>query len=108
MSLQLQSPIAAYFDADANDNDALVQLFTPDAVVKDEGETHEGHTAIRAWKAESHRKYTFRAEPLTAVTQGDNTTVVSRVTGNFPGSPVDLEFNFRLSDGRIASLEIVS
>lgn len=106
MSLQLQSPIAAYFDADAKDTDALVQLFTPDAVVKDEGEAHEGHTAIRAWKAESHRKYTFRAEPLKAVTEGDKTTVVSRVSGDFPGSPVDLAFNFRLSDGRIASLEI--
>jgi hypothetical protein len=106
MSLPLQSPIAAYFAAEADDNETLVQLFTPDAVVKDEGATHVGHPAIRAWKAESHRQYTFKAEPLTAQTQGDTTTVVSRVTGNFPGSPVELEFNFRLSDGRIASLEI--
>jgi hypothetical protein len=32
--------------------------------------------------------------------------VTSRLTGNFPGSPVDLRFVFRLERGKIAHLEI--
>jgi hypothetical protein len=32
--------------------------------------------------------------------------VTSRLTGNFPGSPVNLLFAFRLERGKIASLEI--
>jgi hypothetical protein len=32
--------------------------------------------------------------------------VTSRLSGNFPGSPVDLRFFFRLERGRIAFLEI--
>ena len=31
--------------------------------------------------------------------------VTSRLTGNFPGSPVDLRFAFRLERGKIASLK---
>jgi hypothetical protein len=36
----------------------------------------------------------------------DRFVVSSRLTGNFPGSPVDLRFIFRLEGGKIASLEI--
>jgi len=40
--------------------------------------------------------------------QRDGTTVVtSRLTGNFPGSPVELRFFFRLERGKIAFLEII-
>jgi hypothetical protein len=33
--------------------------------------------------------------------------VTSRLTGNFPGSPVDLRFFFELEGDKIASLEII-
>ena len=32
--------------------------------------------------------------------------VTGRVSGNFPGSPVDLRYVFTLEDGKIARLEI--
>ena len=35
-------------------------------------------------------------------------TVTGHVVGNFPGSPVDLRYHFRLERGRIASLEITA
>ena len=35
------------------------------------------------------------------------TVVTSRLTGNFPGSPVDLRFFFELEGEKIASLEII-
>ena len=35
------------------------------------------------------------------------TVVTSRLNGNFPGSPVNLRFFFRLERGKIALLEII-
>jgi hypothetical protein len=34
--------------------------------------------------------------------------VTNRLTGNFPGSPIELEFVFQLDSGKIVSLEIRS
>ena len=35
------------------------------------------------------------------------TVVTCRLTGNFPGSPVDLRFFFELEGDKIASLEVI-
>lgn len=103
----LPEPIAAYFTADCRDVEAIARCFTNDAVAKDEGHSYVGLAAIRQWKSDVAIKYSYRCEPL-AVEQKDGATVVtSRVTGNFPGSPVDLRYAFRLERGKIASLEIV-
>ena len=103
----LPEPIAAYFAADRRDSEAIARCFTQDAVVKDEGHTYTGIMAIKQWKAESSTKYTYTSEPF-ALEQRDGTTIVtSRLTGNFPGSPVDLRFFFRLERGKIAFLEII-
>jgi SnoaL-like protein len=104
--LDLPEPIAAYFAADKRDIEAIAQCFTKDAVVKDEGHTYTGVMAIKQWKAKTSTKYTYTSQPF-AWEQRDGTTVVtSRLTGNFPGSPVDLRFFFRLERGKIEFLEI--
>ena len=104
--LNLPEPIAAYFDADKRDGEAVARCFTKQAVVKDEGQTHSGLAAIKAWKTAASAKYSYTSEPF-AVEQKDGQYIVtSRLTGNFPGSPVDLRFVFRLERGKIASLEI--
>ncbi len=103
----LPEPIAAYFNADRHDGEAVAQCFTPDAVVKDEGHTYTGVMAIKQWKADSSAKYTYTCEPF-AMERRDGTVIVTcHLAGNFPGSPVDLRFCFRLERGRIASLEII-
>ena len=48
-----------------------------------------------------------REEPFAAEQQGAMTVVTSRLTGNFPGSPVDLRYFFKLEGDKIASLEII-
>ena len=106
MNLDLPEPIAAYFDADRRDAEAVASCFTNDAVVKDEGRTYAGAAAIKAWKTEVDAKFTYTSEPLTVQQQDGRTVVTTRLTGNFPRSPVDLRFAFRLERGRIASLEI--
>jgi hypothetical protein len=47
-------------------------------------------------------------EPLASVRNRDKVTVTNRLTGNFPGSPIEIQFIFELNDDKIASLEICS
>jgi len=104
--LDLPEAIAAYFAADKRDGEAVARCFTKGAVVKDEGHTHSGLAAIKAWKAAASAKYSYTSDPL-AVEQKDGRYIVtSRLAGNFPGSPVDLRYAFRLERGKIARLEI--
>lgn len=104
--LNLPDPIEAYFLADRQDAQAVARCFTKEAFVLDEGKTHMGLAAIEAWKVDSTAKYTYTAKPHTIDTQGRSYIVTSQVTGNFPGSPVDLRYTFTLERGKIASLEI--
>jgi hypothetical protein len=46
------------------------------------------------------------SEPL-ACEQKDGKVVTCRLTGNFPGSPVNLRFFFGLEGDKIASLEVI-
>jgi len=107
MTLDLPKPIAAYFNADQGDSEAVARCFTDTAVVKDEGHTHRGRAAIKKWKAEASAKYQYTSEPFACEQQDGKFVVTCRLTGNFPGSPVNLRFFFGLEETKIASLEII-
>ena len=107
MTLDLPTPVADYFSADRGDSEAVAQCFTENAVVKDEGHTFKGRAAIRQWKADTSAKYEYTSEPFLCERQDGQVIVTSRLTGNFPGSPVNLRFFFRLEGDHIESLEIV-
>ncbi|WP_395322435.1 nuclear transport factor 2 family protein [Variovorax sp. UC74_104] len=106
-NLTLPEPIAAYFAAEHNP-EALARCFTAQAVMKDDGRTYMGVDAIRAFMAEASAKYSATSAPF-ALERGDGFQVVrAKVAGNFPGSPIDLSYRFRLEGGLIASLEITA
>src|SRR2546425_10276557 len=107
-SLNLPKPVAAYFTADKGDGEAVSQCFTENAVVKDEGHTHKGRAAIKEWKTDASAKYEYTSEPFACEEKDGKTVVTSHLVGNFPGSPVDLRFFFKLEGDKIASLEIIS
>lgn len=107
MTLDLPTPVANYFTADRSDGEAVAQCFTENAVVKDEGHTFKGRPAIRQWKAVASAKYQYTSEPFVCERRDGQVIVTSRLTGNFPGSPVNLRFVFRLEGDKIESLEIV-
>jgi len=107
-SLNLPKPVAAYFIADEVDGDAISQWFTENAVVKDEGHTHKGWAAIKQWKTDASQKYEYTSEPFACEEKDGKTVVTSHLVGNFPGSPVDLRYFFKLEGDKIASLEIIS
>src|SRR5262245_9345285 len=97
MSFNLPKPIAAYFAADkAADAGALARCFASDGVVHDEGGTFTGTVAIERWNADARAKYHHTVEPLSVTAREGATVVVTRIAGDFPGSPVNLEHVFRL------------
>jgi ketosteroid isomerase-like protein len=105
--LDLPTPIVIYIAAEnRGDTEAMAQCFAEDAVVRDEGKTIKGLAAIKRWKAETKRKYQHTVEPLASVQKNGKTIVTNRLTGNFPGSPIELQFVFTLDGGKIVSLEI--
>ena len=104
--ISLHPAIAAYFAADTSDGETVARCFTETAIVIDERREHRGRQAIAQWKSEATAKYHYTSEPLAAVVSGGEATVKARVTGDFPGSPVELRYRFRLEDDRIARLEI--
>lgn len=104
--LNLPEPIAAYFDADSVGAETVARCFTNQAIVTDEGRTHSGLAAIKAWKTAASAQYAYKSEPFAIEQKEGRYIVTSRLTGNFPGSPVDLRFAFRLERGKIVSLEI--
>ncbi len=107
MAIELPSAIADYFAADQGRNaEEVSKCFKAHAVVKDEGQTFSGRDAIRQWKADSSRKYTYTVEPFSVANEGERTVVTSHLVGDFPGSPIDLRYLFVLADDKIAELEI--
>lgn len=107
MNSKLPQPIANYFQAsNAHNTDRVVGAFTDDALVIDESREYRGSAAIRAWSEEALTKYKPHAE-LTDVTEaGDKTVVAAKVSGTFPGSPVQLRFAFTLKGNQIGVLLI--
>ncbi len=109
MDVNLPVPVSIYFAAENQGHTEIVaQCFTQRAVVRDEGKTIEGLAAIKQWQAETKRKYQHTIEPLTSIQKDGKFIVTNRLTGNFPGSPIELDFVFTLEGDKISSLEIHS
>lgn len=105
----LPKPIALYVSAEnSGDTKLFDECFAVDAIVRDESETHTGLAEIKKWKTETKRKYQHTVDPLRIVEQDARFVVTSRLAGNFPGSPIELDFAFTIEGDKIVSLEILS
>ena len=104
--IDLPAPVAAYFAADTTGAEAVAQCFSDGAVVIDKRQEYRGRTAIARWKAEASATFPYTVERLGVHVSGDQTTATGRVTGEFPGSPVELQYRFTLEGDKIARLEI--
>ncbi|HWA11217.1 MAG TPA: nuclear transport factor 2 family protein [Opitutaceae bacterium] len=103
----LPSAVTRYLAA-ANRHDAraAADCFTSDATVHDESHDHVGRDAVRRWLEETGRKYLPAYTLMRADRRGDQLSLSVAVAGRFPGSPVTLDYELRLQDGKIASLTI--
>lgn len=107
MSVNLPTPLAAYFDAkNAHDIDGMLAAFAEDAKVRDEGHEMIGRAAIRNWMDETTRKYRVTVKPLGVKRENQNEVVTAQVSGTFPGSPVELNYRFTIANAKIVGLAI--
>jgi len=107
MSITLPPPISRYFSA-ANEgrSEDAAACFTAGALVHDEGHDHTGRAAIQECVAETGSKYSPQTEVIRVKESGGAFVVTAKVSGDFPGSPVELEYHFELSGGEISKLQI--
>jgi hypothetical protein len=106
MSMELPPVIAAFFHATNTREFAdFLSLFTADAHVNDEANDYYG-AEIEGWivQATGDTKPTAHVTDITG--DGDPLVVTALVSGNFPGSPVQLRYYFTLKDAKIATLLI--
>ena len=107
MTVRLPTSVAEYFAAhNGDDAGRVAACFAADATVRDEGRDIRGREAIRAWAAETQRRYRFHAEVMAVEAVADRTAVTAHLTGDFPGNPVDLDYRFKLAGAAITLLEI--
>jgi hypothetical protein len=108
MAAAVPDAVQRYFDADAvRDVEAIVELFSEDATVVDEGREHNGAAEIREWQTGPASTYEYSVTITDRESLGeDRFRVAARLDGNFPGGTVELKFDFVVRGSRIAYLKI--
>lgn len=105
--MKLQKSVADYVAAqNARDPEGVFACFSKDAFVHDEGRDHRGAAAIKRWIQDSLAKYEFQIEPVGVSGSASASVLTAKLSGSFPGSPVVLDFRFKISKGRVSSLII--
>lgn len=104
----LPETIKTYLNAQVRAVDhTVLSVFTPDAVVTDEGHDHIGREQIEAWLTGPASEYTYTTEFLGATTADDGTVdVLQHLEGDFPSGAVDLHHRFSLRGALISRLVI--
>jgi ketosteroid isomerase-like protein len=105
--INVPTTIAAFVQAEnQRDSSAVAACFTSNAVIHDEGSEMRGTTAIKEWIDNTFKKYQFTIEPA-GIAKGDNKIILNAtLTGDFPGSPISLDFQFTIQEDKIATLII--
>jgi len=107
VAMILPPSLVAYLNSEATtDVESLANCFAADAVVHDEGRAIRGVDAIKAWKKDAKTKYQYTVKPLDAVQDQATVTMRARLSGTFPGSPIEVTYRFVLVNDKIALLEI--
>lgn len=88
------------------DSQAYAECFTGQAIVHDEGKTHQGKAEIQQWIERANQEYQSTMKPLNYESDGTNATISAEVAGTFPGSPAVLQFHFTLENELISVLKV--
>jgi ketosteroid isomerase-like protein len=99
--------VSAWLAAHAlHDVDAELAQLTDDVVLVDGGREYRGRDAVREWAAGVGTTFEHTAAILSTDNHGDAVVATARVERDLPGSPVDLRYQFLLTDGLISALTI--
>ena len=108
MSVKLPKLIDTYIKAEnAYNADTALACFSENATVLDEGETHRGKKAIREWMEKVKKKYSPQFRPLGIKEIKEEITMTTEVSGTFEGSPVKVDYHFKIKNNLIEDLNIV-
>jgi len=103
----LPATLTRYFEATNRQEVAVATgCFARVAVIEDQFGRYRGRDAIQEWVAETSRKYAPTMLPIREIPTDADVGLTVSVSGQFPGSPVMLDFHFRLSSGKITALMI--
>jgi hypothetical protein len=103
----LPPAVTQYFAAANRFEAALAaECFATNATVHDENHDYTGRDAIRGWVEETSRKYQPMFTLMRTSVRDDQVSLSVAVAGQFPGSPVTLDYELRLRGGKISTLTI--
>jgi ketosteroid isomerase-like protein len=105
----LPTSIEQYFATKGRDDvDETLACFTDDATIWDNGEDLElkGIEQIRQWLTGTIAGYKLTSEVQSSEIRGDEVVARVVVTGDFPGSPYEFAYGFKLRSDKIAGLTI--
>lgn len=105
--MNLPKVIADLVKAQDNfDSVAYANCFSETAVVFDEGKTYNGRNEIQNWIADANEQFKTVMKPVGFEEKGTTSILSAEISGTFEGSPVVLNYHFKLVDGLIQSLKI--
>jgi ketosteroid isomerase-like protein len=107
VTIKLPPVIQKYVGAsNRHDVKSILSCFSNDAVVHDEQETFRGKRAIERWIVKTIARYKFQFKPLSVENERPVVIVAIEVSGTFPGSPVTLDYRFKVEKNNVSSLTI--
>lgn len=86
------------------DSHSYAGCFTETAIVLDEENTYNGKNEIENWIDKANKKYRTTMKPLDY--NQKESVLSAEISGNFPGSPLMLQYHFELTGDLIQSLKI--
>lgn len=107
MAIELPKPIADYVEANAHlDVEGMLEPFTPDAIILDNGKKFEGRAELRTLFDEAVVPVRAIFTPDSIWREKDQVVVEGPAHGDFKGSPIRFTYRFTLINGAIKALEI--
>ncbi|MEJ5051390.1 nuclear transport factor 2 family protein [Chryseobacterium culicis] len=88
------------------DSTSLSRCFSDHATVFDEGKIYKGKEEIRQWNEKSNNEFQTFFEIQIFSTQENTVQLKINISGSFDGSPILLNFYFRIEEDLIAALAI--
>lgn len=99
----LQELVKAQNNADSA---SFTSLFSENAKVFDEAQTHTGKTEIKAWVEKTTKEYNTKMKPVDFEGNNKKGVLKAEISGTFPGSPLVFTYNFEFVKNKIQSLAI--
>jgi ketosteroid isomerase-like protein len=107
MPIELPKPIADYVEANARlDVNAMLEPFTRDAVILDNGKRFEGQAGLRRLFEDDVVAVRAIFTPDAVRQENGQVVVEGPAHGDFKGSPIRFTYRFTLEHDAIKALEI--